>query len=83
MIAIFTGHVHRKPKMNPEADFYRPTTQSAGPARIPAFTAGAALNGVYLDVDIDTINKVMKVTQSSAESGQGIPTFGPILVNYP
>lgn len=52
VIGIFTGHIHLSPQDHHRCDFVRPASRTNGPPQIPGFVAGAALNGVFLDVSV-------------------------------
>jgi hypothetical protein len=52
VVAIFSGHLHPAPQDSWDYPFYRPSGTSNGPSKIPAYIAGATLNGAFLDVQI-------------------------------
>ena len=52
VLGIFTGHSHRKATTPPQNNFLRPKNSTSGPEAIPAFVAGSAGMGLYLDVKI-------------------------------
>jgi hypothetical protein len=53
VIAFFTGHAHAKKDDRWIYSFPRPASIPNGPAEIPDFLAGAALYGVFLEVEIN------------------------------
>jgi hypothetical protein len=61
VIAIFSGHTHLE-KAHGTNEWWipwsRPAGATGGPASINTFVAGAALNGIFLDVEINGANQV-------------------------
>ena len=70
--AIFTGHIHLergdKAQEKWNIQWKRPSGIEMGPKYIETFVAGAAFNGVYLDVSIE--DSYMTVTRMFKEKGK-------------
>lgn len=68
--AIFTGHYHPTPNGHWYHPWSRPAGSSSGPEMIPTYTAGAACNGAYLDVQLT--NDKMVVSRIDATQGSRV-----------
>jgi hypothetical protein len=72
VIGIFTGHSHRKATTSPRNDFLRPVNSTSGPDVIPAFVAGSAGIGLYLDVKISKSSMLIRPIEVTSQSKSNI-----------